>query len=656
MAMEIFRLIGSVFVDTDKADKSLKKTDKSAEGLGGKLLDAGKKAGKFALGMAKAATAAGAALVGVVESTREYRTEQGKLQAAFAAAGHEAGVAEGTYRHLVSVLGDSGQAVEAANHLALLCDTEEDLDTVTEALVGVYATFGDSLPLEGLAEAANETAKVGKVTGSFADALNWVSLGSEGWEAALGSNTKALAAFRAESRAGANNEDAFSAALAACSTEQERQALITSTLNVAYGDAAEKYREVNGAVIDANIAQENFNSAMAGVGAALEPVVSIGKNLLANVLRELTPVLTTLGETLIPAISSVLVSLASTVMPLFSQAVEWIAVNVLPLLTSALSAVGGWFDSIKTKLDESGITFSSVMTGVQTLFSAAFTVIKTVWDTVGKPVWDLIMQTLGQVYGLFQQHLPAIQGFCSQAFNDIKNIWEQNLKPALDAIGKFIENVLAPAFKFVFETIIAPVVEAAFAGIVDIWNNSLKPALQNILDFVTKVFSGDFSGAFNSLVDTVGSIWTGLEGIIKAPLNAVIGIVNSFIGKINRLEIPEWVPGIGGKGLDIPLIPTLEKGGVLERGQVGFLEGNGAEAVVPLHQNKAWISKVADDMDTAIGGASGSQMVSLLAAVLDKLTEISEMGIYLDSDQLVGGIARKMDRRLGQLQAQKARA
>ena len=144
--------------------------------------------------------------------------------------------------------------------------------------------------------------------------------------------------------------------------------------------------------------------------------------------------------------------------------------------------------------------------------------------------------------------------------------------------------------------------------------------------------------------------------IVKAPLNSVIGVLNSFIGKINRLEIPEWVPGIGGKGLDIPTIPTLEKGGVLERGQVGFLEGNGAEAVVPLHQNKAWISRVADDMDTAIGGASGDQMVSLLAAVLDKLKEIAEMGLYLDGDQLVGGIARKMDRRLGQLQAQKARA
>lgn len=628
MAMEIFRLIGSVFVDTDKADKSLKKTDKNAEGLGSKLLSVGKSAGKFAAGVAGAAAAAGTALIAVAETTREYRTEQGKLQAAFETSGFSAETARKTYEGLNGVLGDSGQAVEAANHLAKLASNEQDLATWTDICTGVYATFGDSLPIEGLTEAANETAKVGTLTGGLADALNWAGV----------------------------NEESFQASLDACSNEQERQALITNTLNGLYSEAADKYREVNGAVIDANVAQDNLNNAMAGIGAAVEPFLTMGKQLLADVLDKLTPILASLAETVIPLLSGALTSITETALPLFTQAIDWVAANVLPLLTTALSTVGGWFDSIKTKLDESGVTFSSVMGVVQSLFSGAMTVIQTIWTTIGQPIWDLIMQTVGQVYGLFQEHMPAIQSFVSTAFNDIKNIWEQNLKPAFEAIGNFINNVLAPAFKFVFETTIKPIVEAAFAGIVDLWNNSLKPGLQSILDFVTKVFSGDFTGAFSSLVDAVGSVWNGLSGIVKAPLNAVIGVLNSFIGKINRLEIPEWVPGIGGKGLDIPTIPTLEKGGVLERGQVGFLEGNGAEAVVPLHQNKAWISKVADDMDTAIGGASGGQMVSLMASMLDKLDEIARMGVYLDTDQLVGGIARKMDRRLGQLQAQKARA
>ena len=116
------------------------------------------------------------------------------------------------------------------------------------------------------------------------------------------------------------------------------------------------------------------------------------------------------------------------------------------------------------------------------------------------------------------------------------------------------------------------------------------------------------------------------------------------------------MPGVGGKGINIPTIPRLEQGGVLERGQVGLLEGNGAEAVVPLHQNKAWISAVAQDMNTAIGGSSGAQVVAILTDILDELAEIAQMGIYLDGDAVVGRLAKKMDNKLGQLQAKKARA
>ena len=154
MALEIFRLVGSIFVDTDKAEKSLQNTDKKTEGVGKKLLDAGKKAGKFGLGVAKAVGAAGAAVVALAETTREYRTEQGKLQTAFETQNFSAETARKTYESLNGVLGDSGQAVEAANHLAQLATSEEDLAKWTDICTGIFATFGDSLPIEGLTEAA----------------------------------------------------------------------------------------------------------------------------------------------------------------------------------------------------------------------------------------------------------------------------------------------------------------------------------------------------------------------------------------------------------------------------------------------------------------------------------------------------------------------
>ena len=157
---------------TEQAQKNVKAAKEEVEKLGkegkessGKfknametMKNAAKTAGK-AIGTAlkavgTAVLAAGAALVGLAESTAEYRQEQAKLTTAFEAAGKTAEDAKSTYNDLYRVLGDSGQAVEAANHLSLLANNQEDLAEWTNICQGVYATFGDSLPIEGLTEAA----------------------------------------------------------------------------------------------------------------------------------------------------------------------------------------------------------------------------------------------------------------------------------------------------------------------------------------------------------------------------------------------------------------------------------------------------------------------------------------------------------------------
>lgn len=597
MALEIFRLVGSVFVDTDKADKSLKKTDKNAEGFGKKLITVGKNAGKFALGVAGAAAGAGAAIVALTESTREYRTEQGKLQAAFQTQNFTAEEARETYEALNGILGDSGQAVEAANHLAQLAENEKDLKTWTDICTGVFATFGDSLPIENLTEAANETAKVGTLTGGLADALNWAGV----------------------------NEEEFQAKLDACNGEQERQALITETLNGLYSDAAGKYKEINAEVIAANEAQDKLNNAMAAIGGAMEPFVTKGKELIAEVLEKLTP------------------------------ALEWLGTTALPWVSNGVSAVVKWFTDLIGKFGESGLTFDSVMATIKNVFDETMKVLKVVWDTVGKPIWDLIKQNVGLVAGYFADKMPEIQEFVGDCFRDIRVIWEKNLQPALKAIGNFIENVLAPAFEWVFENIITPVVDNAFTGITELWDKGLKPTLKAICDFVENVFSGDFLNAWRNITEALAGIWEGIKVIFKTPINAVIDMINGFIKNINGIKIPDWVPGMGGTGLlNLPTIPRLASGGVLEKGQVGLLEGNGAEAVVPLHNNRKWISAVAQDMDRAIGGGN-DQVVALLLDIVALLEQLTSAGIYLDTGALVGGLVKPLDKKLGQIQAAKAR-
>ena len=156
----------------DKADKASVKLEKVGSVLKGLAVTAG-----------AAVAAAGAALAGLTksfldlaESTREYREDQAKLDAAFTTAGFTAEQAGEAYTGFYAILGEEDRSVEAVNHLAKLCSTEEELAQWTDIAAGVWATFGDSLPIEGLTEAANETAKTGTITGQLADALNWAGV------------------------------------------------------------------------------------------------------------------------------------------------------------------------------------------------------------------------------------------------------------------------------------------------------------------------------------------------------------------------------------------------------------------------------------------------------------------------------------------------
>ena len=261
--------------EIDDTSEKLKKSKIDWESVGETVGKVGKAIGAGVAAMGAAIGAAAGAFLGLAESTREARENMGKLETGFTTAGHSAEDAKNTYTELYGILGDDGQATEAAAHLAKLTNNEKELATWTDIATGVYATFGDSLPIENLTEAANETAKTGAITGGLADALNWAGV----------------------------SEDEFQASLDKCSTEQERQALITETLNGLYSDAAKKYREVNGDIIDAQKATASLNSAMAELGAIAEPIVTKLKQLAADLLQQITPFVELIGNGLVGALT-----------------------------------------------------------------------------------------------------------------------------------------------------------------------------------------------------------------------------------------------------------------------------------------------------------------------------------------------------------------
>lgn len=311
--------------DTDDALKNLGKGAKTAEqrtqelaersGVAAKDLDnlkekASDAASKGLKVVTAAAAAAVAALTAAAEATREYRTNMAKLNVAFTDNGHSAQEAADAYHELVGVLGESDQSVEAANHLAKLTDNAKDLATWTgDILPGVFATFGDSLPIEGLTEAANETAKVAKITGPLADAINWATAESGAWSDALGGNSAALAAFQAAAAKGESAEDAFNAALEVCSDEQERQALITRALSKLYGSAATQYKKTNAEVIRANKANDAWTASLAKTGKTMEPIVTdvkeLGVELLQSAEQPVQRLTKYIRSTLLPTLEKV---------------------------------------------------------------------------------------------------------------------------------------------------------------------------------------------------------------------------------------------------------------------------------------------------------------------------------------------------------------
>lgn len=210
-----------------------------------------------ALGSMKGVLVGGAAVAGakaladgiinITESTKEYRTILGTLETSSKQAGYTQEQTTEIYKKFQAVLGDTQKAATATANLQALGLSQENLRVIVEQAIGAWATYGDSIPIDSLSESINETVQVGKVTGVFADALNWAG----------------------------TSEDEFNERLAACADTTERANLVLTQLSEQGLQATgQAWVENNQDIIAANTAQEAMNESMAQLGEALQPASS----------------------------------------------------------------------------------------------------------------------------------------------------------------------------------------------------------------------------------------------------------------------------------------------------------------------------------------------------------------------------------------------
>lgn len=295
--------------------------DSGAKGLGDKVKsyikgagDSAKSIGKtggssfassFASGIKGGAAAIGAAIVaavtaGVTKSVEVAEERVGRmanLEVAAMDTGTNIDDAMKSYDRLIGQLGEVDRSVETTNNLLALADGNMGLlEDSTDAVIGAFARFPDSISIEGLAESLNETSRTGTIVGSAADAFNWATLSVEEWGASLANNAEAQAAFIAAMESGMTVEDAFNAALATTGDQQERAKILTDSLAYAYGDLGAAYEEANAPVASYRQAQDDLNQAMSDFGLVAMPLATEALNGLSGLLGGLAEQMPTLSE------------------------------------------------------------------------------------------------------------------------------------------------------------------------------------------------------------------------------------------------------------------------------------------------------------------------------------------------------------------------
>lgn len=513
--INLFDLFAKISLDTSEYDSGVKDVSKSGGSLASKLKNGLASAGKVAAaGIGAITAAAGAAVGGLLaleSSTEEYRVAQGKLNTAFEAAGYGAETARQAYNSFYGILGDTDTATEASQLLAKLADSAEDVSTWTDIAAGVAGTFGDSLPIEGLIEASNETAKVGQVTGVLADALNWAGI----------------------------SEDDFNARLSACSSESERNQLIMDTLSGTYDEASEAFYRNNEALVESRNNQAQLDATLATLG---QTVSNVKNRLLTEFLPAISNVAT--------AFSGMLSGAAGADQE-FASAVQGLVNVAVSKLPEFLSMGVQILSSLA----------SGIVQSIPTLVAAAPQIVA----EIGEALTELLPQVLNMGVQLLDQLVSGIEtglpdmvarlpqivdnflSFLTEHLPDILDKGVEMLNSLVNGIINTIPQMVASLPKIItsFVTFIAnnlpKIIEAGINILVNLIAGIIKaiPQLVAALPQIIAAIVDGIAALMGSIVDIgkniVEGIWEGIQNAIGWFTDKITGFFSGIIDGVKGM-------------------------------------------------------------------------------------------------------------------------
>ena len=404
------------------------------------------------------------------------------------------------------------------------------------------------------------------------------------------------------------------------------------------------------------------------IGLAIRGGVALGFGFLGGILSTaFTALATSIGALLAPIGTAIIGAISAVAAALgipFAAAAAVVALAVAAIvaivwliwtnwetiwgfITSVFSAFWDWMVGLWNSLYD---IFKGPVEWIWQFISSIFILIVAIVATALELIYKLVVGAIKLIYDI----LAAIGGWIYK--NVIKPVadffaalWKGIVDAATAAWNWVFDKVLKPIANWISVNVITPVVNffkamwdkisGFVSGFVQSIKNFMSPIVNwirtNIIDRISGFFKGLWDGIKNGLrglMDGLKNIFGGLANIFKTPMNGVIDILNSMFRKLNEtVKVPDWVPGLGGKSANFPMIPRLARGGVVERATLAMIGEDGKEAVVPLENNLEWLDKLAAKINANGGNGQPVQLTvqigeeRIATKIIDLINEKTQM-------------------------------
>lgn len=603
--MEIFRLFGSIFVDSSEAEKSISKTEEKAEGLGTKLGKGMKTAAKWGTAIVGGATAATGALMGVATKTAATTDRIDKMS-------QKLGLSREGFQEWDFIMSQSGASIDSMQSgMKTLTNQFDELrkggKVATDAFGRLGLTYDDlagksreeifETTISALQNMEDETERA-----AIANDL----LGRSGSELAPLLNAGAGAVEEMKKQAHdlglVISDDAVDAGVQFTDTMDQLKrsfGAMATGIGASILPMMQEFAEF--VLANMPMIQEVLGSVMDALGDAVSAVMPFLMDLIQNALPPLIELFTEIATNILPVLIELFGSIIADVLPVFIslftdiikeiapvfiQLLEVIVKDVLPPLLDLFSILIG--DILPPLIEFFGEIISTLLPPLIELFSeimdAIMPVLIELFNTFVEVVLPPLMELIDEIVAVILPPLLAL-------FNELAEIVLPLVMTVFEAMLPVIEPVM---------NMIAAVIETVLALIKGDWEgvwNGIKSFFGAALDYIVALVKGwakIFGEIFEGVKKVITSIWDGIVDGIKGAINFIIKGINAFIRGLNKIKIPDWVPGVGGKGLNIKEIPLLAEGGEITQkghaivGEAGpeLLELPQGAKVKPLDNNK----------------------------------------------------------------------